>query len=99
KQRFHTITLADFPGDVGREASVGRLAHQGEGLLDLPFGQDIQVGRLLQVHCQGLFEGAVEHSIASGVDEVCDQYSVPGAQSYSLSGMQIKTRADSSQDE
>jgi hypothetical protein len=34
------------------------------------FGEQVQIGRLLQLHRQGLFERAVKDGIACGVHEI-----------------------------
>ena len=70
------LALADFAGNVVGQPFVRGLAHQTQGFADLGFGNDVQVGRLLQLHSQGLFEGSVEYRIAGGVDEVGEQDAV-----------------------
>ena len=50
--------------------SVGVTTHQAQSLAHLAVGQNIEEWRLLQIHSQSLFEGAIEHRVASCVFEV-----------------------------
>ena len=70
------LAEADFAADVGSEAFVGIASHEFQGLANARFGNEIEVRRLLELHGEGLLQGAVEDGIAGGVHEVSEQQGV-----------------------
>ena len=66
----------DFTGHSAGYSLIGGAPHEAQGFMNPRFRENIQVGRLLQFHCQRLFQRPVENSVAGGVDEVSEQDTV-----------------------
>ena len=76
---FETFALADVTGNLAGHALIrlpADVAHRG---VCARFRKNGQVGRLLQLHHQRLFERHVEHSVAGGVHEIGQHHGVLGA--------------------
>ena len=70
---FQTLPLADFPRYVARHAGFRRTIHQAQRLLDTFIRENIQEGRLFELHGERLLERTIKHRIAGSVDEIRDQ--------------------------
>jgi len=60
QQGFNALTLADFAGDVIGSALVGGASHETQGLANFGFGDQVQIGGLLQLHGERLLQCTVE---------------------------------------
>ena len=71
----HRAAAEAFAGLAGHRAGqwgVGGMAHQPQRLADALVRDEAEKGRLLQLHCQALSQGVVEHRVAGGVHEISD---------------------------
>src|SRR5215211_1439712 len=73
EQRLDPAPLADLAPDLTSDFHILRPLHQSECLSRPFFGENVQVGRLLKLNCQTLFECPVKDFIAGRVDEVREQ--------------------------
>src|SRR5262249_55329913 len=62
--------VADFTGELGSQAGVGRLLHHAKRLLNLLVGDEVQEGRLVGLNGEAFAQCAVENYVAGGVSEV-----------------------------
>jgi hypothetical protein len=60
----------DLASHVACNALVGGTSHELERFLNSRFGNQIQVGRLLELDGEGLLQSAIEDGVSRGVDEV-----------------------------
>ena len=61
---------ADLVGYLRRQARVGGLVHESQGLLNALVGDQAQERRLLQLHSKALAQCSIENRIAGGVGEI-----------------------------
>ena len=76
---FETFALANVTGNLAGHALIrlpADVAHRGARAR---FRKNVQVGRLLQLNHQRLFERHVKHGITGGVHEIGQNHSVLGA--------------------
>ena len=89
----------DFLGEIAGDAFVGLASHEAERVLNLGFGKQVQIGRLFQLHGEGLFEGAIENGIAGGVDEVGEDDGVFVGEGASVArGEEVSSDGDGGED-
>jgi len=81
---------ADFTGDVAGDALVLGASHKAQGFVDPGLGEQVQIGRLLELRGQRLLQRAVEDAVAGGVDEVGKQDGVFFSESGGLTGAEIE---------
>src|SRR5208282_583253 len=86
-------------GNVVGDAFVGRAAHEAQGFANAGFGQQIQVGGLLELDGEGLLQGSVEHGIAGGVDEVGENDGVFFGEGGGAAGAEEQASGDEGSDQ
>ncbi len=67
---------ADLASDVVAKAGVRRAAHEAQGVVDAGFGQQVEIGRLLELDRERLLQGSIENGIAGCVNEVGENHSI-----------------------
>ena len=70
------LALTNFAADIIAETFIRGTAHKPERFPDFGFRDDIQIGRLLQLHRKRLFQRAIENGVAGRVHEVREQHTI-----------------------
>ena len=71
-----TFAQADLAGHSAGYPLLGGAPHEAQGFMNPRFRENVQIGRLLQLHRQSLFQRPVENSVAGGVHKISEQYAV-----------------------
>ncbi len=73
---FGVFAEGNFAGQVFGDALIGLAAHEAESVLNFGFGEQVEVGRLLELNGKGLLQSAVENGVAGGIDEFREDYGI-----------------------
>ena len=62
--------------DIAGDALIACTPHEVQRFLDPGFGKDIEIGCLLELSGESLFQCTVEYGVAGGINEISEQNSV-----------------------
>jgi hypothetical protein len=80
QHRLDVLALANFARHAARDPLVGCAPHELQCFADGLIGDDIQIRRLLELHCKRLLQSPVEHWVARGVDKIREQNGISRGQ-------------------